>query len=479
MKQETDLHIREQLVAEVIGQLNAERLTSMQFELEAQDSAFDWALREMKHVRDFVGSPENILGRADTKHGEIAEQVEVGIRRARDALNQRDFSANINDVPRTGPVDYQIGGVDVQSKFYNGLENSIRKGVDQHLDNYAWFREGGRFYHIPADQHAQMEIILKGATPNGFSDRTANRIREHLQDLADRTGRPIDDLIRPSISDYADVQQGKVHETLNGHEDRLYEGQAEKTTDIRSEHQPSLNEAAAGAALAAVLAAGLNLTVSLYRKHKSGVTILNLSKEDWKELGIDSAKAGGGGFVSAAAIYGLTNCADMAAPLAGALASATRGIWCQAQLYKKGELTRAALIENSFVVSGEAGLVAISAAVGQTLIPIPVLGAVLGSVVGKFVAGVLTSYLNEKESFFARDIEAKVGAAVHKLDAKYQELVGSIVRECEALEQLIAHAFSCDANLGVAVSIEIAIRLGVPGERIITTRQELDQYMMD
>lgn len=43
----------------------------------------------MLKVRDFIASPNTILGSTGTKHGEIAEQVEVGVRNARQALEER------------------------------------------------------------------------------------------------------------------------------------------------------------------------------------------------------------------------------------------------------------------------------------------------------------------------------------------------------------------------------------------------------
>ena len=72
------------------------------------------ALKEMLAVRDFVGSPERILGSAGTKHGEIAEQVHVGVQRANDVLHHRAPTAALEHVPRTGPVDYVYGGTEMQ-----------------------------------------------------------------------------------------------------------------------------------------------------------------------------------------------------------------------------------------------------------------------------------------------------------------------------------------------------------------------------
>ena len=56
----------------------------------------------MQAVRNFVGTPENILGSATTKHGEIAEQVNVAISRARDILSGNAPASTFEGVGRNG-----------------------------------------------------------------------------------------------------------------------------------------------------------------------------------------------------------------------------------------------------------------------------------------------------------------------------------------------------------------------------------------
>ncbi len=128
--------------------------------LSDQDRAFLDAMSELEVVHDFVGSSRNILGREDTKHGEIAEQVHVGVTRAWDALHARARTATFEGVPRTGPVDYRVDGVDIQSKYYNGLRNTLR-GVASHAEKYPDFSDGGGRYHVPRDQHLQWEELRR------------------------------------------------------------------------------------------------------------------------------------------------------------------------------------------------------------------------------------------------------------------------------------------------------------------------------
>ncbi|MDE0179363.1 MAG: hypothetical protein OXP36_12310, partial [Gammaproteobacteria bacterium] len=127
----TGPHIAAQTSGSWVGLDAATRDAALAAILENQDRAFQEAMAEMQVVRDFIGSPEHILGNPDTKHGEIAEQVHVGFRRAMDAVHQRTPSATFEGVPSTSPVDYLDRGVEIQSKYYNGLRNTL-SGVENH-----------------------------------------------------------------------------------------------------------------------------------------------------------------------------------------------------------------------------------------------------------------------------------------------------------------------------------------------------------
>lgn len=88
-------------------------------------TALDESLKCIENVRDFTSDPTHILGSMQTKHGEIAEHIEVEIRNGRDILKHIQPSATFDGVGRTAPEDYIINGVQVQSKFINGANKSL------------------------------------------------------------------------------------------------------------------------------------------------------------------------------------------------------------------------------------------------------------------------------------------------------------------------------------------------------------------
>lgn len=72
------------------------------------ESNLDKALQCVDNVRDFVGSPEHILGNPKTKHGEIAENVDVWFHNADQIMHNRKADATFERVGRTVATDYMI-----------------------------------------------------------------------------------------------------------------------------------------------------------------------------------------------------------------------------------------------------------------------------------------------------------------------------------------------------------------------------------
>ena len=233
-----EAHVSAQVAAAWSALDAAHRAGELAAALRGQDRAFLGAMRELRVVWDFVGSPGNILGSTDTKHGEIAEQVHVGVSRARDLLNGRAPSATFDGVPRTGPVDYRVGGVDIQSKYYNGLRNTL-DGVASHAEKYRDFAgEHGR-YHIPNDQHQQLEELRQNAKIEGLSDRSAAALQGRVDALEHATGRSVNDLIEPGDATYGEVQRGRIHDTRHDREDALARENEDLRQAARAQHGAS------------------------------------------------------------------------------------------------------------------------------------------------------------------------------------------------------------------------------------------------
>ena len=89
----------------------------------------------------------------------------------------------------------------------------------------------------------------------------------------------------------------------------------------------------------------------------------------------------------------MTNCAELSAPLAGAFVSAVKGIRPLVASYLCGEITGTELVDAGLFLCSDVALGGLGAAVGQALIPIPVLGAMVGSLSGKCLSYLLEAQL--------------------------------------------------------------------------------------
>ena len=108
---------QEQAVASWIDYLNQIRLNELISKLLEQDTNLAGALEELKKLKDFVASPEHILGSMKSKHGEIAEHVQVNIANARRIIDGLSIQHTCDGVGRTAPEDYLFNGIKVQSKY--------------------------------------------------------------------------------------------------------------------------------------------------------------------------------------------------------------------------------------------------------------------------------------------------------------------------------------------------------------------------
>ena len=439
------------------------------------------AMREMQVVRDFVGTPENILGSETTKHGEIAEQVNVAIMRARDVLLGRAPTATFEGVGRIAPTDYRVDGVDIQSKYHNGLRNTL-DGVLGHTSDYPGFVSGGGGYHIPRDQYDQIRQLNQTGHIDGLSDRSADSIRDRLDSLQQRTGRPSDDLIAPGETDYGEVQQGRIHDSIRDREGRLAEENDSLKRRAHADHGPSpagLGQAAAiGAAVRGRCRPGAQGVWVKCREGKSPFRG-DFSAQDWLDIGVPAAQGAGGGAVAGGALYLLTNSTHLSAPAAGALVSGLMGIGSLLQEYHSGAIDGEQFVDMSQIVVMDAAIVGVASMTGQVLIPVPLLGAFVGSVAGKLVAAAIKDSLGASESELLEQLQAYEGAALSQLDQAYRAHVLRLDSYMGDLERLALVAFdnSVNADLRLYASVEFAEAAGVPDGLILHTTNELDRYL--
>lgn len=469
-----------QLSAAVVSAEAVSRAAAEAASMARQDTALNAAMLEVARVREFVNDSGNIIGSELTKHGEIAEHVEVGIRRARESLEDLTPTA-WKDPLRIGPTDYVIGDVDVQSKFVNGVARNLDH-VLEHMRTYPNFGRDGSYYHIPHDHFEIIEKALRGEGHEGLSPKTLATITRKVQEIRELSGqRDFSQVVRPGISDYADVQQGRVHSTLDDHVQHFGSRDSEIRVRIRRKHGPSLRGAATAAAAGAMVGAGVRLTSIIWTKHKEGKRLLSsdYNLEDWQECGLEAALAGAQGGVTAAAIYGLTNYASLAAPLAGAFVSSAAAVADLTREYHAGRISLDEFCELGQVVCLEGAMVGLAAAAGQSLVPVPMLGAAVGAIAGRMLFS-LSSGLRDRDSEALRlRLEAEQDQRILLLDSECRASLAEIIQRYDELGTLTALAFDQEMNMGLrlAASVALARAHGVAEARILHSPHDVDRFL--
>jgi len=496
-------HYQEQIIGGVADIINQERVQEMNYLmlesfkhqdglLQKQDLNFVKALNELDKVRDFVNKPQNILGSDLTKHGEVAESLEVHIRNAKDVLEGKVKLATFEGVGRTAPEDYLINGVEVQSKFYNGINNTLDKGILVHMDKYESFGRNGSFYHIPKDQYETIEKVMNGDSVDGLTQRAIDKIKENVSKIELKSGQPFTDVVKPGISNYDEVQLGVVHNTIDGQEEVIDFKQEEikksiqddaerKRESIELEHQPSLDEALKVVGIGAVLGGLSSVVLNIYQKKKDGKAIANFSSDDWKSIGIDFNKGAVKGGITGGVIYGITNYSNIGAPIASAMVSASFGIAKLASSYKKGEISQNEYMNQGQLLCLDSGAVALGATAGQILIPLPIVGALVGTFATKIFMEINAKHLSEKSKEIEKILNQEYSESMARFDVHHQKLINEIVSDYEKVGGIMKIAFDFDMNnslLNLNASIELAEFHGVEEKNILRTDEDFDDYFL-
>ena len=463
----------------------------MKTDLNKQDINLAKSLQYVENVKKFISNPENILGSQQPKHGEVAEQLEVNIQNARNVLKGFKPKYTFDGVGRTAPEDYINGTQAVQSKFYNGTNKTL-KAVLEHHEKYKYFGSDGKSYYvIPKDDYAVIQKIIKGKNVDGLSSKSIDAIKKSIEKFERETGQSFNDVVKPSINDYADVQLGNVKETIkketnslkeqsNIKKDKIKQKNDEKKKKAIQNHGPSLKEAAKVTAGATAITAGMSLIMSIGKKVKDGKKLSEFTEDDWKEVGIDTVSGGTKGGISALTTYGLTNFANTPAPLASAYVSAIFGICDLAKELSEGNMTTEEFLKNGELLCIETAISVLGATVGQIIIPIPVLGSVIGCKTASVFNDIAKEYLLEDEQKLIEHYNARLLEEQRNIDSIYQKQVEAIVQKSEQMGELMTIAFDFDINykLRFETSIIIAKELHVEKNKILRNKQSIDDYFL-
>ena len=478
IKNRTENTALEQAEAAWITIRNELRQNELAAKLQSQAGNLHESLKELEEFKRFIGDPKHILGSVLTKHGEIAEHAQVNFSNARNAILGLEKEYSFLGVDRFAPEDYLKNDLPVQSKFNHSVKNTLN-AIKGHLKTYSYFVEQGGHYDIPRDQYQQIiDLKERFAKHPSLLSKEEYSIVGAIQRFEEETGLSFETDIEPSVINYEQSLQNNAGETLKEEVKRTKETDRKIRENYESEFAPSFSEGATITMKSAAIEGGVTFCMAVFEKIHSGKKLAEFTIEDWaiiaKKTGYGTIKGG----IRGASIYVLTNFTKTPANLAAAYTTAAFGVIAQAAALGRGKITEEEFVQNTIILSLDIAIGAIGATIGKRVIPIPVLGAVIGSVVGEAAYSLCVKYLGFNETALIRRMVEEHEKLVLTLDVEYNTVIEAINKQTRAFDDMMELAFDDDMNIAVSASIELARSIGVPEGKIIKSMDELDDYFL-
>ena len=386
----------------------------------------------------------------------------------------------IND---NGPVDLIRDGIHIQQKFVNSGGHLSLHAISEHLKKYPDYISGGGVYQIPQNHFKKIQELLdmpkevadKMQTSSGdFSLKQWKEVHEFFID-----GKVPLKSLEPSALSYDEVQVNRYEDTIAVQKKEIKQIDQEKRADAYQNSMPSLKEGANAAVISGFIEGGTAFGINVAKKIKSGKKINEFDKNDWQDVAVDSGKGFVKGNIRGVSIYALTNLTVTPASVASAMVTASFGVAEQAHFFRIGELSEIEFIQNSELLCLDASVSALSSFIGQAVIPVPVIGAVIGNTVG------MTLYKISKDGLFEQEqkILKQYGDELRKLDEdlqiQYGEYLDLLQKDYSIYLSLLEDAFAIDPYISFKGSVELAKSVGVPTEDILDTPDKVVAYFLD
>ncbi len=469
---------QEQGFAAWVDYLNQLRLNELLAKLATQDINLEQALVELQKMKlDIANLILTNRGGEKGLHGYIAEAAEAGIENARNLVKGLEEACKwIND---NGPVDLLRDGVEIQQKFKQSGGHFGLEYVKEHLEKYPNFLKNGGKYQIPKDFYQELKQLLAMSQEEAAKESTSTyRLWKWVQKFFAESGIAPDDL-EPSLLDYDDVKKGTIDKTVQREEEKIKETDQRRRDEAYKASKPTLKQGAQAAAVGAAAEGGMAFCLDIVKKRKQGKRLAEFTAEDWQEVGIDTARGTAQGGIRGGAIYAMTNFTATPAAVANALVTASFGVAAQAYQLQQGNITQEDFIVNSEVLCLDVSVSAVASLLGQTLIPVPVLGAIIGNMAGMFMYQIAKDHLSEKEQVLIQNYRESFAALNKMLEERYQQLIAKLKKELAKYTSMLELAFDRDVNIAFDGSIALADYAGVAQDRVLRSKSDIDNYFLN
>lgn len=473
---------QEQAVASWINYLNQVRLDRLMENLRSQNHNWDQAISTLKSSLGTINKEVIETNRGGLKgmHGFIAEVAECGIANAGEQIQGRmKVYEWIND---NGPADLLRNGVPIQQKFVSAGNHLSLQAITKHFDKYPEFLRYGGKYQIPSDHYEQLKKLLSitkeqaNKMPTSTGNFSLTQWKE-VHDFFDRGIIKLDD-IEPSKLRYDQVQMNKIYDTIQGEKQLLKEVDQKIRDDAYYASRPSINQGVKVAAVSAAIEGGSAFISAVAKRRKAGKKVGEFDSGDWeeifKEFGVGVAKGG----IRGISIYALTNYTATPAAVASSLCTAAFGIAEQAHLLRSGKITEEQFIKNSEILCLDTSVSALSSFIGQALIPVPILGALIGNTVGTLLYQVAKDNLTKREQKLIEGYLRYLKELDISLERKYRNYIDELNESLRVYYGILERAFSPNYAEALDGSVALAMSLGVSSGELLKSISEIDDYFI-
>lgn len=207
----------------------------------------------------------------------------------------------------------------------------------------------------------------------------------------------------------------------------------------------------------AAIAAGINMVLSLSAKYvKEGKGFRDYEEEDWKDVLFDIGFGGIAGGVSASVLNIVGSYSASAVPGVSALLMATFGIAALVPDYIDGKLTADEFIVEAEMICFDAALILLTGVIGQTVIPVPVLGAAIGSVAGTIAVVIIQEIWGDE----LRELLVKFNEHIKTLFESIKDFFAGIWEKLKNIKDLLAYLLDDDFNHNLQCRYKTSLESG-------------------
>ncbi|MFE3545799.1 hypothetical protein ACFXK0_22790 [Nocardia sp. NPDC059177] len=275
------------------------------------------------------------------------------------------------------------------------------------------------------------------------------------------------------------MQRDVYTSTMAAEKDALRATDRSLRDDAYQHSRPTLQEGSTAALTAAATAGGTAFVLAVVAKRREGKRLTEFSGSDWIDIAGATGSGVGKGGIRGLSIYALTNFTATSAAVASSIVTTSFSIAEQANKFRRNEIGELEFIENSELIALEAAIRALSAVIGQATIPVPVIGAVIGTTVGTVMHKAVASSLTQREAALIERYLDEQRALDEQLAAEYQAILDKLDQSMSNYLGLLDRAFSPDVQVALIGSVELATELGVASDEILDSEEKIDAFFLD